>query len=206
MATKRKTQLEQDRMTDANITRVIDLLSPGPDKKAITKKEACQILGMSYNTARLDKLIEDYKTQQATTKKRREEKRGKPATQDEIQYVISEYFRHNSMEKIADNLYRGTQFVKSILEQYGVPQRNLAYDYFNPQLLPEQSVLERYNIGEKVYSSRYECLANVVAEQWCDKRNCWIYRVWLPHWDKFAYQESYELASLRNFEELGIKL
>ena len=68
MATKRKTQLEQDRMTDANITRVIDLLSPGPDKKAITKKEACQILGMSYNTARLDKLIEDYKTQQATTK------------------------------------------------------------------------------------------------------------------------------------------
>ena len=206
MATKRKSQLEQERMTDANIVRVMELLNPESGKKAITKKEACQILGMSYNTARLDKVLEDYQTKQASTKKRREEKRGKPASQDEIQYVISEYFRHKSMENIADNLYRGSQFVKSILEQYGVPQRNHAYDYFNPQLLPEQSVLERYNLGEKVYSSRYECLAEVVSEQWSDKRNCWIYRIWMPHWEKFAYQESYELASMRKFEEMGIKL
>lgn len=206
MANKRKSQLEQERLTDINIERVIALLNPEPGKKSITKKEACQILGISYNTARLDKLLEEYQTKQANTKKRREEKRGKPATQDEVVYVISEYFRHNSMESIADNLYRGTQFVKSILEQYGVPQRNHAYNYFNPQLLPEQSVLEQYNIGERVYSSRYECVAEVVSEQWCTKRNCWIYRVWLPHWDKFAYQESYELASLRKFKEMGISL
>lgn len=206
MATKRKSQIEQERLTDANILRVIGLLNPEPGKKSITKKDACQILGISYNTARLDKLLEEYQTKQATTKKRREEKRGKPATPDEITYVISEYFKHNSLEKIADSLYRGTQFVKTILEEYGVPQRNLAYNYFSPQLLPEQSVLDKYNIGEKVYSSRYECVAKVVSEQWCTRRNCWIYRVWLPHWDKFAYQESYELASLRKFKELGINL
>jgi len=206
MAAKRKTQLEQDRMTDANIERVIALLSPGPEKKPITKKDACQILGMSYNTARLDKVLGEYSDKLAATKKRREEKRGKPATNDEIMFILSEYFKHTSLEKIADGLYRGTQFVKNILEQYGVPERNAAYSYFSPPMLPEQNVLERYEIGSKVYSSRYECVAKVVTEQWSEKHNCWIYRVWLPHWDKFAYQESYELASLKKFEEMGIRL
>lgn len=206
MASKRKTQLEQERMTDANIERVISLLNPKDDKKAITKKEACQILGMSYNTARLDKLLTEYTDKQAATKKRREEKRGKPVTKEEIDYVISQYFKHVSLENIADALYRGTKFVKNILEQYGVPQRNSAYNYFTPPLLPEQSVMERYTVGENVYSSRYECIAKIVAEQWSDKHKCWIYRVWLPHWEKFAYQESYELASLKKFEEMGIRL
>ena len=206
MATKRRSQLEQDRMTDANIERAIALLNPAQDKKPITKKEACQILGMSYNTARLDKLLEDYQTKQAATKKRREEKRGKPASAEEIDFIISEYFKHTSLEKIAESLYRGTQFVKSILEQHGVPERNSAYSYFNPPLLPEQSICDKYTVGSKVYSSRYECVALIKAEQWSEKHNCWIYRIWLPRWDKFAYQESYELASLKKFEEMGIRL
>ena len=52
---------EGENLTDANIKKVIRLLSA---EKPITKKEACSILNISYNTTRLSKVIEDYESDQ----------------------------------------------------------------------------------------------------------------------------------------------
>ena len=62
MATRKKSVDEDTLMTPANISKVIRLLEPTEEGvKPITKKDACQYLGMSYNTTRLGTIIEDFK-------------------------------------------------------------------------------------------------------------------------------------------------
>ena len=61
MATRRKSATEDELMTPANISKVIRLLEPEEGVKPITKKDACAMLGMSYNTTRLGSIIEDFK-------------------------------------------------------------------------------------------------------------------------------------------------
>ena len=62
MATRKRSELEEELMTDANIAKVIRLLEPTEEGvKPITKKDACQILGMAYNTTRLGTIIEQFK-------------------------------------------------------------------------------------------------------------------------------------------------
>lgn len=208
MATRR-TGLEEELMTDANIAKVIRLLNPEEEGvKAITKKEACSILGMAYNTKRLDQVIEQYLHRKELERKRRAEKRGKAATPDEISYAISEYIAGEPISAIAKALYRSPQFVKNILESKGVPIRNAAHDYFHPVILPEQGIRERFKVGEIVYSSRYDSTCRIDGEVKNDPKHGWIYRVWLlsPRWQQFAYQEAAELASLDHLRELGVRV
>ena len=92
MATRKRPASEEALMTDANIIKVISLLEPAdPQAKPISKKDACAMLGMAYNTTRLGTIINTFKEKQARDAKRRAEKRGKPASQDEVIYAIQEY-------------------------------------------------------------------------------------------------------------------
>lgn len=209
MATRKRSELEQELMTPANIARVIRLLNPEPDSgtKPITKKEACQILGMSYNTTRLAQVIEDYEHKRELDRKRRSEKRGKAATQDEVVYAITEYINGETVDAISKALYRSSHFVKSILEQHHVPIRKSSHDYFHPELIPEGAIRERFRVGEVVYSARYDSTARIDHEAF-DQRHGWVYRVWLlaDKWQQFAYQPASELASLEHLRELGVRV
>ena len=49
---------KHENLTKANIAKVIDLLEA---EKPITKKEACSILNITYNTTRLGNIITEYK-------------------------------------------------------------------------------------------------------------------------------------------------
>ena len=49
---------EHEKLTSSNVQHVINLLE---SDKPITKKEACAILNISYNTTRLSKIIDDHK-------------------------------------------------------------------------------------------------------------------------------------------------
>lgn len=205
---RRKTALETERMTDANIERVINLLDPKQENaKPITKKDACQILGMAYNTARLTQILDEYKAKKQRIAEKRAQLRGKPATEGDVQYVIAEYLNGVSVDKISTSLYRSTQFVKRILEDNAVPIRSKSYNYFKPELIPDGAVRDRFQVGEIVYSARYDSKARIDAEQHTEKHG-WIYRVWLlsDSWDQFAYQPAYELASLEHIAKLGVKL
>ena len=53
---------DYENLTKSNIQRVIKLLE---SEKPITKKEACQMLRITYNTTRLARIIEDHKDQEA---------------------------------------------------------------------------------------------------------------------------------------------
>jgi hypothetical protein len=203
---KKRSELEEELMTEANIIRVIKLLEP-TEGKAITKKDACQILGMAYNTTRLGTIIEEFKQKQTRTAQRKAELRGKPATQEEIVYIIGEYLNGETVDAISKSTYRGSGFIKTILETNSVPIRQTSHDYFNPALIPDEATRERFQIGEVVYSARYDSIARIDSEQ-RDSKYGWIYRIWLlaEKWKQSAYQEAYELASLEHVRKLGVRV
>lgn len=208
MATRKRPALEEELMTDANISRVIRLLEPTEEgKKPITKKDACAILGMSYNTTRLGTIIDDYKQKQVRTAQRKSQLRGKPATQEEKVYIISEYLNGETVDAISKMTYRSSKFIKDVLEGNSVPIRVPGSSYFSPELIPDGAIRDRFKIGEVVYSSRYDSIARIDAEQKSDKYG-FVYRIWLlsDRWLQSAYQEASELASLEHLRELGVKI
>lgn len=203
MANRKTKNGDEERLDPANIEKVIALLEA---EKPITKKDACSILNIAYNTTRLATLIEKHKEKVARDRQRRLEKRGKPATPDEIQYIIAGYLEGDSIESLSDSTHRGTTFVKSILDNYSVPIRARAHDYFKPELIPDGAVRTVFEIGEKVYSARYDSLATVEDEfPHADER---VYRIWLlsDRWQQYAYQPASELASIKHLAELGVKV
>lgn len=187
---------DTERLDDTTIERAIAFL----ENKG-TKKGACEILNIKYNTARLDTLIEKYKTKKSEDAKRRSEKRGKPATEGEIKYAIQAYLEGSPIDAISKSLYRGPTFVKNILISYAVPLRQSAHSYFKPELIPDDAVRTDFRVGEVVYSARYDSLAKVVSE-WKPG----VYGIWLKsdRWQQYAYQPAEELASLEHLTKLGI--
>lgn len=204
MATRKNDN--EDKLTDANIERVISLLEP-KEGKPITKKDACQILGIAYNTTRLGQIVEKYKASKAKEAERRAALRGKPATPDEVNYIIQEYLEGATIDSISKSTYRSPIFIHHTLDRHNVPKRATSQDYFKPELIPEGAMRERFTVGEIVYSARYDSIARIDSEQ-KDSRYGWVYRIWLlsDKWMQSAYQEAAELASLEHIRILGVKI
>lgn len=197
MATRRN---KEDENLDAkHFEHVIKMLDVQPDgSKPWTKKEACAYLNITYNTTRLGSLIEKYKEKKAADAARRLEKRGKPATEAEISYVIREYLDGATVDAIATSLYRTPLFVKFILTGYDVPIRQSAHSYFSPELVPEGAMRDKFTKGELVYSMRYDSLA-VVKSEFSPR----VYCLYLKgeKWKQFCYQPAEELASLEHLKK-----
>lgn len=209
MATRKRPASEEALMTDANIIKVISLLEPAdPQAKPISKKDACAILGMAYNTTRLGTIINTFKEKKERDAKKRAEKRGKPATKDETVYAIQEYINGETVESISNALYRSSSFVKTILERNHVPIRAAAHDYFKPALIPEGAMRDRFTVGEVVYAARYDSTARIEGEVENHPEHGWVYRIWLlgDRWQQWAYQPASELASLAHLRELGVRI
>ena len=195
---------ENELLTPANLDRVIAGFEATPK---MTKKDACAILGIAYNTTRLDGLIEKYLEKNARDAARRAALRGKPATSEEITYVIQEYLEGSTIDAISKSTFRGPTFIKAILEKYDVPVRQTSHSYFRPELIPDGAVRDRFTVGEVVYSARYDSIARVDTEQET-REHGWIYRIWLlaDKWKQSAYQEANELASLEHLRKLGVRV
>ena len=208
MATRKKSASEEELMTDANISRVIRLLEPQEEGvKPITKKDACQILGMSYNTTRLGAIIEEFKQKQARTAQRKAELRGKPASREDIIFIISEYLSGEPVDAISKMTYRSPTFIKRILEENSVPIRVPGSSYFKPEMVPEGAQRDRFKVGEVVYSTKYDSTALIESEKLTEKYG-YIYRIFLlsDKWLQSAWQEHYELASLQHLRDLGVRI
>ena len=154
---------DYENLTKSNIQRVIDLLE---SEKPITKKEACQMLRITYNTTRLARIIEDHKDQEAFVALRKSQNKGKLATKDEIKSVCEMYIDGYNISDIASSLYRSPAFVKNIIEKVGVPFKYPAAGYnWKEVMLPDQCVRERFEIGEKVW-----CVFNnspaIIQREW----------------------------------------
>lgn len=144
--------------------KVIGLLSPTNETKPITKKEACEILNIAYNTSRLDKIIADYHDNVEYVAKRKKMNRGKPATNEEITEIVTGYLRGEPIADIAKSLYRSPAFVKSLIERVGVPERVSGEDGTIVDYLPEQCTSESFNVGDIVWSAKYHSAAIIEDE------------------------------------------
>lgn len=220
MAAPRRVKVKEgENLSDSNIERVIKLLE---DTKPISKKEACQILNISYNTTRLSNIIEQFKARKEMISKRRAANRGKPASPEEIKTVIKEYINGSTVSDIAAELFRSTTFVRDIIERVGVPQRGVGENYFNFSPLPEQCVSEVFEVGETAWSARHQ--APCVIDKALGKTKDGVanlYRVYviepfeapeklfLSKWGtpgSYATQPAYELGKLDHLKEYGVEI
>ena len=154
---------KHENLTKANIAKVIELLE---QEKPITKKEACSILNITYNTTRLGKIIDEHKLDIERTSRMKAKLRGKPATDDDIRFVVQRYLTGENVSSIASSMYRSPAFVKSIIEKIGVPMKLPEGDYEGrrPAMLPAQCVADEFKVGEVVWAIRKNYPAKIVRE------------------------------------------
>jgi len=199
MASKRN---DSENLTDSNLEKVLKLLSA---EKPITKKVACELLNISYNTPRLEKLLQSYQERKAYSLAQRAKKKFTPASPQEVDFAVSSYLEGTAINKIAEQLFRSTTFVSNTLERVGCPKRLAGHDYWQPELIPEVACKTEFNIGEKVWSARYNSMAEIEHRL---PNQPEVYRIWLiaEEWQQKAYQPYWELASLDHLKQQGIKL
>ena len=151
-----------EKLDNANVLKVKELLEADTP---ISKKEACDILNIRYNTTRLQRIIDEFTDIWEHKEKRRNQNRGKGATRDEIKSVIEYYLEGDNISEISTRLYRSNAFVKAIIERVGIPQKlSSGYDRHRDTMLPEQCVSDEFRVGEKVWSARDNGLALIKAE------------------------------------------
>lgn len=192
---------DHENLSETKIDEVINLLR---QDKPITKKEACEILNITYNTARLSKIIEDHEDRKQSILKRKQELKNKPITTEETIFFISSYLENGNLSAIADESYRSTHVIKRVLEKYNVPLRKAATNYFNPPEVSKTS--EEYNKDDLVYSARYDQAALISKKLMDDPVHGAIYRIWLAKDCQYALQPFYELADLREVQKLGVNV
>ena len=191
---------EDERLDDATVGRVVSLLE---QENPITKKAACEILNISYNTARLSKIINEFKDRIEFTKKRLAANKGKPYNELEIKELVTDYLNGDSISTIANNLYRSVYSVKKKIEELNLPERTKNSTYQNPDLIPDEAVAENFEPGELVWSARYGAVAEIRGLKVVNYEP--IYRIWVfgKH-NEFAYQPWWELGKLDSVKKYGL--
>tara|TARA_Y100000592_G_C5461152_1_gene314043 strand:+ start:462 stop:1157 length:696 start_codon:yes stop_codon:yes gene_type:complete len=215
-----------EKLTNSNIQHVIELLDA---ESPITKKEACAILNISYNTKRLSTIIEDYIDKKAYRDKRKAENRGKPASKHEIITAIEGYLAGSPVSEIASYMFRSPSFVKNIIERVGVPQKlSKDEEKAGTYMLPEQCVSEEFSENEIVWSVFYNSAAIVTKEDtrmnYVSKYGAKCYEVYvyeMVEWKEGMYanwwagtrplgfnahQLAYELGSLKHLVNYGVNI
>jgi len=155
---RRVKKKDYENLSDSNIEKVISLLNA---KQPISKKDACSMLNIAYNTTRLQKIIDDYYDKKEYKALRKKQNRGRGATDAEIREAVERYLSGDSLAEIASGLYRSTGFVKSLIERVGVP--NVGKES-GVACLPDSCVAEEFEDGEVVWSAVYNKLARVDYE------------------------------------------
>ena len=179
---------------------VVSLLNPKKaDDHPITKKAACELLGMAYNPGKLDQIIQDYQDDLNRWQAELE----KPLEGEKLLFAIQSYIDGESLLTISKKLFKSQQKILDTLKANDVPIRSGEYDYYNPLPVPEISRKKVFEIGEKVFSNRYIELAEVTSIISVDKS---IYRIWLKSGQFFATQQSIYLSCLNHLIKLGVKL
>ena len=142
-------------------------------------------MNITYNTTRLNSIIQDFEDKLNFRAKRKAQLKGKPASKDEIKLAIQSYLRGESVSEISQGMYRSAGFVRAILDRVGVPTRPVAIeDRRGYAFLPDECVAEEFSEGERVWSAFYHCPAIVRKETtnasyYIDKYGCKCYEIYI---------------------------
>ena len=227
---KRIKKKDYENLTDSNVQKVISLLN---GKQPISKKEACNMLNIAYNTTRLQRIIDDYQDKIEYRELRKSQNRGRGATDAEIREAVERYLSGDSIAEIAKGLFRSSGFVKSLIERVGVTNAIAKESGIIP--LPGRCVSESFSPGEIVWSAVYNKPARVDHELSIDyqaeragfidinyesKYGSKCYAIYIMEdvqeetekWADvdtggyFAYSLAYDLGKLAHLEKYGVDL
>ena len=209
-----------EKLDEINLQRVSEYLT---QDKPITKKEACDMLNISYNTTRLNSIMKDFQELLEFREKRKSQNRGKKATDYEIKQAIEMHLNEQPVSSIAQALYRSTTFVSNLLDRVGVPQKRPSTERGMREkigYLPDDCISESFESGEKVWCARYDLPARVIKGSYVEKHGCNVYQVYvieLTNFDSkyfghikeggfYSSQCSYDLGSLRHLNKYDINI
>ena len=215
MAVRKK---REEKLSETNINKVIELLAA---EKPITKKEACEILHIAYNTTRLSKIIADHNETIEFRARRKAQNKRKGVTELEKVSIVKHYLNGAIVSDIAKALYRSPAFIKAVIERMGVPQKLPDTDYrgIKEAMIPEPCVAEEFMPGERVWSAQGNCIAVVKREitksHNFDKHGSKCYLLWeiemgvceSPYFGlmkdagDFAPRLAYNIGSLKHLQE-----
>jgi hypothetical protein len=168
-----------------------------------TKKVACEMLGINYNTKRLNQLLEDYVEGIERDKRIRAQKRKEPVKKEEVINMITDYLSGASIAELSETYYRSAQVINYHIEKHGAKLRsNDKIDELNPPMLPDECVAETFEIGEFVWSAKYGSVARICAKY----KNAYRIKVVNESMNQYAYQPAYELGSLKHLSDLGVNV
>jgi transposase len=218
---------EHEKLDEANLDRVIEMLE---GDEPITKKVACEMLNISYNTTRLGSILAEHKDIMEYRATRKAQNRGRKATDLEKRDAIERYLNGQTVSEIAKSMFRSTTFIRNLIDNIGVPQKitkseMTVYRYKTP-MLPEQCVAESFDIGERVWSAHDNAMAIIKKEavskttNYVDKYSAKCYQIFVITMTDFetkyfGYQKiggywshslTYDLGSLRHLKEYGIDI
>lgn len=197
---------KQERLDDASIKEVMKLLE---QESPITKKDACAKLNISYNTKRLENIINEFKERRIRDISIRKTLRKKELDFNEKKEIIEQYLANTPISELTKMTYRSIACIKKLLSSYNIPIKGKGvYDYFKPPLLEEEAVKEDYKDGDLVFSARYGCLAEIVKFIARTEKDGNVYRIYLLGIEnQYAHQPYYELADLSRVQsEFNIKI
>lgn len=202
MARRGVKKQDHERLDDKTVGLVASLL----EDNSITKKEACERLNINYNTARLNKIIQEYKDNQEYRAKRYKMNRGKPFSDLELKELIVDYLSGESISAISDRLFRSTHVIKAKIKDLHLPERTKTSDYFHPELIPDEAVSEDFSVRELVWSARYNCVAEIRKKYPATDKYETYYSIWVfgKH-NEFAHQPWWELGKLEALKNLQLK-
>ena len=155
---RRLKKKEHENLSESNISKVIDLLS---GNQPISKKVACDMLNIAYNTARLQRILDDYQDKVEYRELRKKQNRGRGASNEEIREAVERYLSGDSISEIAAGLFRSASFIKGIIERVGVPNTSKESGVIP---LPDSCIAESFSKGEVVGSAVYNKPARVDYE------------------------------------------
>ena len=209
-----------EKLDDANLQRVLDHLNAD---QPITKKEACAMLNITYNTTRLSSIIKDFEDTLSFRAKRKAQNRGRKATDYEIKQAIEMYLDEQPVSSIAQALYRSTTFVRNLLDRVGVPMKRPSTERSSGAgigYLPDECVSDTFEPGEKVWCARHDLPARIIKGEFDKRYDSWIYHVYVIELTNFdspyfghikeggyhAHFAAYDLGSLRHLNKYDINI
>lgn len=175
-----------------------------------TKKVQCEILGIAYNTKRLDTLLEEHVEKKEHRKRMRANMRKQPVTNKEIADWVLEYLQGESLVDISERSYRSQSVVKDRLAKIGV-WGLMSHDVVSPltpPLVNDELMSDSFEVGEIVFVPGYKGVGLV--------KHCYgsnnpegvnQYRVHLAgDRERNIYCYAYDLGSLRPLKEAGVRI
>lgn len=119
------------------------------------------MLNITYNTARLQRILDDYQDKVEYRELRKKQNRGRGASNEEIREAVERYLSGDSISEIAAGLFRSASFIKGIIERVGVPNTSKESGVIP---LPDSCIAESFSKGEVVWSAVYNKPARVDYE------------------------------------------